>query len=70
MAMLWQASWKGMVRRRARAVRLRACPVPKICLAASIAVSMVHLLAHPFDDLRGGRGGVGGDQARSQPEAE
>jgi hypothetical protein len=31
---------------------------------------MVHLLAHPFDDLRGGRGGVGGDQARSQPEAE
>lgn len=38
--------------------------------SASIAVSMVHLLAHPFDDLRGGRGGVGGDQARSQPEAE
>src|SRR5690349_23929460 len=70
MAMLWQASWKGTVRRRARAVRLRGCPVPKTCLAASIAVSMVHLLAHPFDDLRGGRGGVGGDQARSQPEAE
>ena len=29
MAMLWQASWKETVRRRARAVRLRACPVPR-----------------------------------------
>ena len=32
MAMLWQASWKGTVRRRARAVRLRGCPVPKSLL--------------------------------------
>jgi hypothetical protein len=30
-----------MVRRTARAVRLRACPAPKTCFASSIAISMV-----------------------------
>ena len=42
MAMLWQASSKGTVRRTACAVRLRACPVPKTCFASSIAVSVSH----------------------------
>ena len=40
MAMPWQASSKGMVRRTAWAVRLRACPAPKTCFASSIAISM------------------------------
>ena len=44
-AMAWQASWNGTVRSTARAVRLRACPAPKICLASSIATSMLHLAA-------------------------
>ena len=44
-AMAWQASWNGMVRSTARAVRLRACPAPKICLVSSIATSMHHLAA-------------------------
>jgi hypothetical protein len=39
--MAWQASWNGMVRSTARAVRLRAWPVPKTCFASSIAISMV-----------------------------
>ena len=45
-ARLWQVSSKGTVRRTAAAVRLRAWPVPKICLASSIATSMDHLLAY------------------------
>ena len=40
-AMAWQASWNGTVRSTARAARLRACPVPKTCLASCIATSMV-----------------------------
>jgi hypothetical protein len=40
-ARAWQASWNGMVRSTARAVRLRACPVPKTCVLSSIATSMV-----------------------------
>jgi len=43
--MAWQASWNGTVRSTARAVRLRACPVPKTCRASSIATSMLHLAA-------------------------
>ena len=43
--MAWQASWNGTVRSTARAVRLRACPVPKICLLSSIATSILHLAA-------------------------
>ena len=31
-AIAWQASMNGTVRSTARAVRLRACPVPKSCL--------------------------------------
>jgi hypothetical protein len=42
-ATAWQASSKGTVRSTAAAVRLRACPVPKICLESSIAISMLHL---------------------------
>ena len=38
----WQASWNGTVRSTARAVRLRACLVLKICRASSIATSMDH----------------------------
>src|SRR5271167_975314 len=45
-AMAWQASMNGMVRSTARAVRLRACPVPKSCFASSIATSMAHLAAY------------------------
>ena len=45
-ARVWQASWKGMVRRTAFAVRLRARPAPKTCLASSIAISMDHLAAY------------------------
>ena len=44
--MAWQASWNGMVRSTARAVRLRACPAPKTCRASSIATSMFHLAAY------------------------
>src|SRR5271165_1778024 len=44
--MAWQASWNGTVRSTARAVRLRACPVPKTCLASSIATSMLHRAAY------------------------
>jgi hypothetical protein len=39
MARAWQASWNGMVRRTALAVRWRACPAPKACFASSIATS-------------------------------
>ena len=42
----WQASWNGIVCSIARAVRLRACPTPKTCRAASIATSIDHLLAY------------------------
>ena len=45
-AMAWQASWNGMVRSTARAVRLRACPAPKTCRASSIATSIDHLAAY------------------------
>ena len=45
-AMAWQASWNGMVRSTARAVRLRACPAPKTWRASSIATSMLHLAAY------------------------
>ena len=38
--MAWQATWNGTVRSTALAVRLRACPVPKSCLASSIATSI------------------------------
>ena len=41
-AMAWQASWNGMVRSTARAVRLRACPAPKTCRASSMATSIGH----------------------------
>jgi hypothetical protein len=34
----------GMARSTARAVRLRACPAPKICLLSSTATSTLHLL--------------------------
>ena len=64
MAMAWQASWKGTVRRTARAVRLRACPAPNSCLASSIATSMAHLRGVSFDDLRGAGVRVGGDQGQ------
>ena len=40
-AIAWQASVNGTVRSTAAVVRLRACPVPKICFASSIATSMV-----------------------------
>ena len=36
-----QAGLKGTVRSTAAAVRLRACPAPKICFASLIAISMV-----------------------------
>ena len=36
-AMAWQASWNGMVRSTARAVRLQACPAPKTLRASWIA---------------------------------
>jgi hypothetical protein len=39
-AMAWQAIANGIVRSTARAVRLRACPVPRTCFASSIAISM------------------------------
>ena len=42
MAMAWQASWNGTVRSTARAVRWRACPVPKTWLASSIVTSTGH----------------------------
>ena len=42
----WQASWNGMVRSTARAVRLRACPAPKTWRASSIATSMDHREAY------------------------
>ena len=45
-AIAWQASWNGMVRSTARAVRWRACPAPKTCRASSIATSIDHLLAY------------------------
>ena len=45
-AIAWQASMNGMVRSTARAVRLRACPVPNSCFASSIATSMDHLAAY------------------------
>jgi len=41
-ATAWQAISKGTVRWTAAAVRLRACPVPKTCLASSIAISVSH----------------------------
>jgi hypothetical protein len=41
-AIAWQASMNGIVCSTARAVRLRACPVPKICFASSIATSIGH----------------------------
>src|SRR6516162_1419007 len=45
-AIAWQASMNGTVRSTAAAVRLRACPVPKICFASSIATSIAHLAAY------------------------
>ena len=45
-AIAWQASVNGTVRSTAAVVRLRACPVPKICFASSIATSMAHLAAY------------------------
>ena len=46
-ARAWHASVNGTVRSTARAVRLRACPVPKICFASSIATSIAHLYYSP-----------------------
>ena len=45
-AIAWQASMNGTVRSTARAVRLRACPVPNSCFASSIATSIAHLAAY------------------------
>ena len=45
-ATAWQAISNGTVRSTAAAVRLRACPVPKTCLASSIAISMDRLAAY------------------------
>src|SRR5438094_125599 len=45
-AIAWQASMNGTVRSTARAVRLRACPVPNSCLESSIATSIAHLAAY------------------------
>src|SRR5580658_161778 len=45
-AIAWQASMNGIARSTARAVRLRACPVPNSCFASSIATSMDHLAAY------------------------
>jgi len=41
-ATAWQAIWNGTVPSTAAAVRLRAWPVPKICLASSMAISIRH----------------------------
>jgi hypothetical protein len=43
---VWQASAKGTVRRTAAAVRLRACPAPKIDFESSNATSIDHLAAY------------------------
>ena len=48
-AMAWQASWNGTVRSTARAVRLRACPVPKSRFASSIAISIAPSGSVSFD---------------------
>ncbi len=41
----WQAISNGTVRSTARAVRLRACPVPKSCFESCIATSTDQRLA-------------------------
>ncbi len=64
-AIAWQASWNGMVRPTARAVRLRACPAPKTCRASSIATSIDHRAAY---SLRAYRAWLGvHDHIASQP---
>ncbi len=65
--MAWQASWSGTVRSTAREARLRACPAPKTALASSIATFDGPSRRVPLDDLRGGRGGVGGDRGQVVP---
>ena len=62
MARVWQASVNGTVRSTARAVRLRACPAPKTCLASSIATSMDQRAAYRSMTCGGAGGQVGGDQ--------
>ena len=67
--MAWQASWNGTVRSTARAVRLRACPVPKSCFASSIATSMAHLEAYLSMTLRAVQGRLGGDECEVEAVA-
>jgi hypothetical protein len=61
MARVWQVRVNGTVARTARAVRLRACPVPKTCLASSMATDAPPG-GVPFDDLGGAGVQAGGDQ--------
>src|SRR5712672_1595234 len=51
MARVWQASWKGMVRRTAPAVRLRACPAPKTCAAVAFRSVVTRARSYPVSDL-------------------
>src|SRR6266516_2461951 len=65
MARLWQARVNGSVRWTAAASRLRACPAPKICLASSIATSMVMLAGGVTPGHFGRAGGqIGGGQGQ------